>query len=141
MAKQRWHARASLVVRLASIIVAASTSLPQAIAQESERSQMHRVLVVPVNLRGRAPVALDRKQIMQALFGADNSVASRYRAVSFGKTKFAGSDSDLVEPITVSEPSDFCGTGLGSLPRRLEERLQRQAFVSPPTCGRASHYP
>jgi hypothetical protein len=84
--------------------------------------------VIPVNLRGRAPVAVDRKQIMQALSGADNSVASRYRAVSFGKMQFAGSDGDLVEPITLSEPPEFCGAGLGSLAPEAEGALQHQGI-------------
>jgi hypothetical protein len=130
MANQRWPARPCLAMWLTSIAVAsaASTSLPQAIAQESERSQMHRVLLIPVNLRGRAAVAVDRKQIMQALYGADNSVASRYRAISFGKVQFAGSDSDLADPITLSEPPDFCGSGLGLLAAEVEEELQRRGI-------------
>jgi hypothetical protein len=130
MANLRLHVHARLMTRLASIIVAsaASTSLPHAIAQESERPQIHRLLVIPVNLRGRTPVTVDRKQIMLALYGAENSVASRYRAVSFGKVQFAGSDSDLVDPITLSEPPDFCGTGRGRLASEAEEELQRQGI-------------
>jgi hypothetical protein len=130
MTNLRLHARARLAMWLVSFVLAsaASASLRQAIAQESERPQIHRVLLIPVDLRGRAPVAVDRKQIMQALYGADNSVASRYRAISFGKVQFAGSDSDLVDPITLSEPPDFCGTGRGRLAAEAEEELQRQGI-------------
>jgi hypothetical protein len=117
-------------MRLALIILFSvpCTSLPQAIAQESQRPQVHRVLLIPVNLRGRTQVAVDRAQIAQALYGADNSVASRYRAVSFGKVQFAGSDNDLVDPITLSEPPDFCGSGRGRLAAEAEEELQRQGI-------------
>jgi hypothetical protein len=130
MTKQSWHAGTALAMWLTSIIVtsAASTSSAQVTAQESERSRVHRVLLIPVNLRGRAPVAVDRKQILESLYGADNSVASRYRAASFGKVQFAGSDSDLVDPITLSEPPNFCGTGLGLLAAEAQEELGRHGI-------------
>ncbi len=120
----------------AAILVAAltvSVSFSQVSAQERssqllqlEKPDTHRVLVLPVNLRGRAPVMVDRKQIMQALYGADNSVASHYRTVSYGKVKFAGSDSDIAGPITLSEPADFCNTGLGRLAEEAEGELRRR---------------
>jgi hypothetical protein len=89
---------------------------------------IHRVLVVPVNLRGRTPLALDRKQITQALYGTENSVASRYRAVSYGMLAFAGSDGDVVDPVTLKEPADFCDSGLGRLADAAEDELRGQGI-------------
>src|ERR1700691_787393 len=88
---------ALIVPLLAPILVtlAVSIGFPQALAQGSslppqqiEAPDTHRVLVIPVNLRGRAPLVVDRKQIMQALYGVEDSVASRYRAVSYGQVEF-----------------------------------------------------
>lgn len=100
--------RAPLVTRLVEILAASVfAGFPQAFAAESslrpklpEAPDTHRVLVIPVDLRGRAPLTVDRKQILQALYGAGDSVASRYRDVSYGKMEFAGSDGDIVDPIS-----------------------------------------
>jgi hypothetical protein len=132
--------RAPLVTRLVEILAASVfAGFPQAFAAESslrpklpEAPDTHRVLVIPVNLRGRAPLTVDRKQILQALYGAGDSVASRYRDVSYGKMEFAGSDGDIVDPITLSEPSNFCDTGLGRLAAEAEQELQRQGVSRGP---------
>jgi hypothetical protein len=112
---------------------------PPTFAEESslrlkllEGPDTHRVLVIPINLRGRAPLTVDRKQILQALYGAEDSVASRYRAVSYGKVEFAGSDRDIVDPITLSEPTNFCDTGLGRLAAEAEQELRRQGVSRGP---------
>jgi hypothetical protein len=106
----------------------ASASQPQ----QQEARDTQRVLVIPVNLRGRAAVAVDRKQIMQALYGAEDSVAARYRAVSYGKVEFAGSDGDVVDPITLAEPADFCDTGLGRLAGAAQEALRLKGIARGP---------
>jgi hypothetical protein len=133
--------RAPIVALLTGIFAASAMSIgfPQALAQESslrsrqlEGSETHRVLVIPVNLRGRTPPVVDRKQITQALYGAEDSVASRYRAISYGKIEFAGSDSDVIDPVTLSEPADFCGTGLGRLAGEAEEELRRRGMSREP---------
>ncbi len=106
-----------------------AVSSPRAHTQQHEGPDTHRVLVVPVNLRGRTPLTIDRQQIMQALYGADDSVASRYRAVSYGKVQFAGSDSDVVDPITLEEPADFCDTGLKRLADEAQDALHGIALA------------
>jgi len=115
---------------------AVTLSFPPALAQEStqqpEGMQTHRVLVIPVNLRGRAPLAVDREQIAQALYGTEDSVASRYRAVSYGKVEFAGSENDVVDPVTLSEPADFCDGGLGRPASEAEEELRRRGISRGP---------
>jgi hypothetical protein len=85
-------------------------------------------LVIPVNLHGRAPVVVDRKQVAQALYGTENSVASRYRAISYGKVEFAGSEDDVVDAVTLSEPADFCNTGLKRLASEAEDDLRRRGI-------------
>jgi hypothetical protein len=103
---------------LSATILAASAVCAiclQTLAQQGEKPDTHRVLVIPVNLRGRAPVEADPKQISQALFGTENSVASRYRAISYGRLVFAGSEKDIADPVTLMEPVDFCYSGLKSL--------------------------
>lgn len=112
---------------LASILAAGAISIgsPPAPAQGRSASDTHRVLVIPVNLRGRLPLAVDRKQIAQALYGVEDSVATRYRAVSYGKVAFAGSEGDVLDPITLAEPPDFCDTGLGRLAGAAEDELRR----------------
>src|SRR5580704_387923 len=60
------YAVATLIGALALAIAS-----PPALAQASAPNpNVHRILVIPVNLHGRAPVAADRKQIVQALYGA-----------------------------------------------------------------------
>jgi hypothetical protein len=124
--------------RLARILATAavSISVAQAFAQQSslpprqvEGSDTHRILVIPVNLRGRAPLTPDRKQITQALYGAVESVASRYRAISYGKVEFAGSDRDVVDPITLPEPANFCDTGLARLADEAEDDVRRKGVA------------
>jgi len=73
-------------------------------------------------------VVADSRQIAQALFGDADSVASRYRAASYGKVEFAGSESDIVAPVTLSEPTDFCNAGLGRLAGEAEDELRRRAM-------------
>jgi hypothetical protein len=87
---------------------------------------MRRVLVVPVNLVGRSPVSVDRAQVARALYGPDESVASRYRAISYGKVEFVGSVRDVTEPVTVAEPADLCASGLGHLAAEAEDASRRQ---------------
>ena len=131
------HQRAPIIALLAGLLAASAASLgfPRALAQESasqprqlEGPDRHRVLVIPVNLRGRAPLVVDRKQIAQALYGAEDSVASRYQAVSYGKVEFTGSDADVVDPVTLSEPADFCDTGLGRLAGAAQDELRRRGI-------------
>ena len=131
------HGRAPFVALLAGILMAAPVlvGFPPALAQESSLQprqfagpDTHRVLVIPVNLRGRAPLVVDRQQITQALYGAEDSVASRYRAVSYGKVEFAGSDGDVVDPVTLAEPANFCDTGLGSLAGEAQDELRRRGI-------------
>jgi hypothetical protein len=102
-------------IAAALVIAALCITFSQALAQLNTKAETHRVLVIPVNLGGHAPVEADRKQIAQALFGAEDSVASRYRAISYGKLMFAGSESDIADPVTLAEPTDFCDTGLKQL--------------------------
>jgi hypothetical protein len=131
------HVRAPIVGLLAGILPASSVlvGIPQALAQEHalqprqlEGPDTHRVLVIPVNLRGRAALVVDREQITQALYGAEDSVASRYRAVSYGKVEFAGSESDVVDPVTLSEPANFCDTGLGILASKAEDEIRHRGI-------------
>jgi hypothetical protein len=132
------HARAPIVALLAGVLAAAAVSvgLPQALAQQSslrlrplEGPDTHRVLVVPVNLRGRALLAVDRRQITQALYGAEDSVASRYRVMSYGMVEFAGSEGDIADPVTLSEPTDFCDSGLKRLAGEAEDEVRRQGIA------------
>lgn len=118
--------RSLFALVLAALAVCAGIS--PALAQQSS-PDTHRVLVIPVNLRGRAPVAVDRKQITQALYGAADSVASRYRAISYGKVEFAGSEADTVDPVTLAEPADFCDTGLARLAGETQNELRRQGIA------------
>jgi len=89
---------------------------------------MHRVLIIPVELRGRAPLVVDREQMVQALYGTKDSVAARYRAISFGQVDFVGSAGDLVDPVTLTEPADFCDKGLGRLADAAEAELRRKGI-------------
>jgi len=129
--------RAPIVALLALFLAASAVGVgfAQALAQESslrpqqlEGPDTHRVLVIPVNLNGRAPLVVDRKQITQALYGAEDSLASRYRTVSYGKVEFTGSDGDVVDAVTLSEPADFCDTGLARLAGAAEDELRRQGI-------------
>jgi hypothetical protein len=133
-----WYARQPIVALFAGILTASAISVgfPHALADESlsrpeqtEGPDVHRVLVIPVNLRGRAPVLVDRQQVMQALYGAENSVASRYRTISYGKVEFAGSVDDIVDAVTLSEPADLCNTGLKRLAGEAEGDLQRRGIA------------
>jgi Ricin-type beta-trefoil lectin domain/Gametolysin peptidase M11 len=108
------HVRARVAAAL-MLATLACLGFSQALAQQSAKPETHRVLVIPVNLRGHAAVEVDRKQITQALYGAEDSVASRYGAISYGKLIFAGSESDITDPVTLAEPADFCDTGLKRL--------------------------
>jgi Ricin-type beta-trefoil lectin domain/Gametolysin peptidase M11 len=112
-------------------VAAISVGLPRASAQTSSSGspqpaarEIHRVLVIPVNLRGRMPAAVDRQQVAQALYGATDSVASRYRVISYGKVDFSGSDSDIVDPVTLPEPADLCDKGLGLLADEAADALR-----------------
>jgi hypothetical protein len=89
-------------------------------------AEVRRVLVVPINLPGRTPVAVDRSQIVQALYGAEDSVASRYRALSYGQLEFAGFASDVADPLPLPEPADFCHSGLKRLAVDAEDALRRR---------------
>ncbi len=129
------RAGAPIVAVLAGVLAAAAVSagFPQARAEGSasrrlEGPDTHRVLVVPVNLHGRAPLAIDRKQITQALYGAEDSVASRYRVISYGMMEFAGSEGDIVDPVALSEPTDFCDSGLKRLAGEAEDEVRRQGI-------------
>jgi hypothetical protein len=120
-------------------LVAISAGLPHAFAQESPSPPLqptardtHRVLVIPVNLRGRTPLVVDRKQIIAALYGAVDSVASRYRTISYGKVEFSGSEGDVVDPVTLTEPVDFCDKGLGHLADEAEDTLRRRGIAREP---------
>jgi Ricin-type beta-trefoil lectin domain/Gametolysin peptidase M11 len=95
----------------------------------SANPDVHGVLVIPVNLRGRASVVADRKQIAQALYGATESVASRYRALSYGRVQFAGSQSDVTAPVTLPEPPDICNAGLRELAGEAEAELTREGIA------------
>jgi ricin-type beta-trefoil lectin protein/gametolysin peptidase M11 len=131
--------RGLILALLMQILVASAVSIgsPIAFAQGSspgsqlDGPDMQRVLVIPVNLDGRAPVLVNREQIAQALYGAEDSVASRYRAISYGKVIFAGSDRDVVDPVTLSEPTDFCDAGLGRLADAAVDEVRRQGVVTP----------
>lgn len=127
----------ALVERSAGTFVGAlaaaaiSLAIPHAAAQDARRDSpsiagTRRVLVIPVNIPGRAPVAPDREQIAQALFGDRDSVASRYRTISYGKLNFSGSEADIVDPVTVPEPPDLCNSGLGRLAGAAEYAARRQ---------------
>jgi len=120
-------AAATLVVALALAIGA-----PPVLAQASSpmvNPDVHRVLVIPVNLRGRTPVVVDGKQIAQALYGATESVASRYRALSYGQVQFAGSQNDVAAPITLPEPADLCNAGLHELAGEADAALTRMGIA------------
>ena len=116
--------------------LALALGVPQTAAQDRalpphqiERPDTHRVLVIPVNLNGRAPLSLDARQIAQALYGPDNSVASHYRAISYGQLAFEGSVKDIADPVALSEPADFCNTGLGRLASEAENEVQRRGIA------------
>lgn len=94
-----------------------------------EAPDVHRVLVIPVNLRGRASVVVDRNQIAHALFGDAESVAQRYRAISDGRLEFAGSQSDIAAPITLPEPADICHAGLHELAGEADAALTRAGLA------------
>ena len=127
-------ARGLLVPMLVALAV--TVVIPQALAHGSAspvhsiaNPDVHRVLVIPVNLRGRAAVTLDRKQVAQALFGATASVASRYRALSYGALQFAGSQGDVTAPVMLSEPADICNAGLRELAGEAEAALTRMGIA------------
>jgi hypothetical protein len=130
------HERAPIAALLALILAAAAVSgaSPRVLAQESASPpplagrEIHRVLVVPVNLEGRAPVVVDREQITQALYGADGSVASRYRAISYEKLEFRGAAGDIVDPVMLPEPAELCDAGLGHLADAAQAALQRRGI-------------
>jgi hypothetical protein len=135
------YGRSPSVALLAPILAALAVSFgfPHALAQGStlppqqlEGPDTHRVLVIPVDLRGRAPLVVDRKQITQALYGVENSVASRYRAISYGQVQFAGSNGDVVDAVTLSEPADFCNTGLGRLADEAEDAVRLRGISLDP---------
>jgi Ricin-type beta-trefoil lectin domain/Gametolysin peptidase M11 len=107
--------RAGIAAALAPLVAALAILLHPSQTLAQQKPETRRVLVIPVNLRGHATVEADRRQIAQALFGAEDSVASRYRAISYGKLVFTGSDSDVADPVTLAEPADFCNTGLKQL--------------------------
>jgi hypothetical protein len=90
------------------------------------RSGIRRILVIPVELSGHAPPVVDHRQILQALFGATGSVAARYRAMSYGAMSFAGSDRDIADPVRLSQPDDFCNTGLGRLAADAMREVERR---------------
>jgi Ricin-type beta-trefoil lectin domain/Gametolysin peptidase M11 len=94
----------------------------------AQSPDVHRVLVIPLHIAGRAPTVVDRGQVAQALFGATDSVASRYRTLSYGRLTFAGSERDIIEPVALSEPPDVCGTGLAHLADATESELQRRGL-------------
>jgi hypothetical protein len=73
------------------------------------------VVAVLVNVPGKKPLAATREQVAQALFGSKNSVAARYREMSYGRVDFPGSAADVVGPFTVADPGDFCKTGAARL--------------------------
>jgi hypothetical protein len=80
-----------LVRPLRTLIVALLVGLVASAASTGFAEPVtHRVLVVPVNLGAPASVVVDRGQITQVLYGAADSVASRYRAKSYGVVRFAG---------------------------------------------------
>jgi hypothetical protein len=118
------YRRLPLVAVAALAAIAAAT--PRAPAQSREGSEIHRVLVIPINLQGRAPIFIDRDQIAQALYGADNSVASRYRAISYGKLRFSGSARDIADAVTLALPADFCNSGR----QRLADDAEKEARSS-----------
>jgi hypothetical protein len=135
------YVRASIAGLSAGFLLASPVlvGVPAALAQGSpspspqfEGPDTHRVLVIPVNLRGRAPLAVDRRQIARALFGAEDSVASHYRAISYGEVEFAGSDGDVVDPVTLPEPESFCDKGLGRLASDAQDELQRRGISRAP---------
>lgn len=110
---------------LASILATFAASIATPLAQPPPPP--HRVLVIPINLPGRAPLALDRTQITQALFAPEQSVASRYRTISYGQLEFAGSAADILDPINLPEPPDFCTTGLQHLAAAAQQQLRPHA--------------
>jgi|GEM_PF-1437596 len=101
-----------------------------------------RILVVLVNVPGRKPLAASREQIVEALFGASDSVAARYREMSYGQVEFVGGPGDVVGPFSVPEPPDFCGKGAGILASAADAAARRAgagladydhfAYVIPP---------
>lgn len=134
----RGAARAVAAALFAPVVVAAlvTVGVSPVFAQDSASvihgvptPDVHRVLVIPVNLRGRAAVTLDRKQVAQALFGATASVASRYRALSYGALQFAGSQGDVTAPVMLSEPADICNAGLRELAGEAEAALTRMGIA------------
>ena len=102
----------------------------EAAAQTSQLSpDVHRVLVIPVTLLGRAPRSIDRAQIAQALFAAEDSVTAQYHALSYGGIAFIGSQDDVVDPVTLKEPSDFCDTGLKQLADEAMTAVQHRGIT------------
>jgi hypothetical protein len=125
------HISAPLVPLLLAILAATTVGMagPHARAQQPQQQDTRRVLVIPVNLPGRAAVVVDRAQIAQALYGAQDSVASRYRTLSYGKVKFVGSQDDVADPVTLAEPADFCTSGLARLADAAKDAVERPGIA------------
>ena len=99
-------------------------------AQTSRLSpDIHRVLVIPIDLPGRAPPSVDRVQIAQALFTAGDSVNAQYRALSYGSIAFVGSQDDVTDPVTLTEPLDFCNTGLKQVADEAMTEMQHRGIA------------
>ncbi len=127
-------ARSAGLMRGAIAALSATVGVAPVLAQQPasivhKNPDVHRVLVIPVNLRGHAPVGVDRKQIVSALFGSVDSVAQRYRAISGGRLEFVGSANDIAAPITLAEPADLCHAGLGALASEAEAALTRAGLA------------
>ena len=123
-----------------------SVGLPGAFAAgdalRPEGVEIHRVLVVPVNLHGRVPLAVDRKQIVRALDGDQEWWPPATGRVPTGNWNSLGPKDDVVDPVTLSEPADFCGSGLRRLASEVRggiaaprgaarQRYQHIVFVIP----------
>ena len=94
--------------RVRSLLLALFTPL---LWSAAARADEHRVLSVLVKVAGRRPLRATRAQVARAIGGAEDSVAVRFKKMSYGQLSFTASPADVVGPITVVEPPDFCETG------------------------------
>lgn len=74
-----------------------------------------RVVAILVSVPGKKALTATRAQVAVALFAREDSVAARFRKMSYGQLKFSGGADDVVGPFSAADPGDFCKSGLGKL--------------------------
>jgi Ricin-type beta-trefoil lectin domain/Gametolysin peptidase M11 len=108
--------------------IASKSTFAQLPRPKLSSPELHRVLVIPVNIEGYRPLKIERHQIAEALYGRTGSVAMRYRAISYGVIQFSGSASDIADTISLPAPPDFCDSGLGKLATQALNSVRRMGM-------------